>query len=68
MFAIFVNNFRSMDIDLLSRMVKELILDSDEVSLPGVGSFVTELIPATFSDQGYTINLGEQLLKVIRKL
>ena len=45
-----------MDIDLLSRMVKELILDSDEVSLPGVGSFVTELMPATFSDKGYTIN------------
>ena len=45
-----------MDIDLLSRMVKELILDSDEVSLPGVGSFVAELVPSTFSDKGYTIN------------
>ncbi len=45
-----------MDIDLLSKMVKELILDNDEVSLPGVGSFVTEIVPATFSDKGYTIN------------
>lgn len=45
-----------MDIDLLSRMVKELILDNDEVSLPGVGSFVAELVPSSFSDKGYTIN------------
>lgn len=45
-----------MDIDLLSKMVKELILDSDEVSLPGVGTFVAELVPSTFSDKGYTIN------------
>lgn len=45
-----------MDIDLLSKMVKELILDSDVVTLPGVGSFVAELIPSTFSDRGYTIN------------
>lgn len=45
-----------MDIDLLSKMVKELILDNDEVSLPGVGSFVAELVPSSFSDKGYTIN------------
>lgn len=45
-----------MDIDLLSKMVKELILDSDVVTLPGVGSFVAELVPSTFSDRGYTIN------------
>lgn len=45
-----------MDIDLLSRMVKELILDNDEVSLPGVGSFVAELVPSSFSDKGYAIN------------
>lgn len=45
-----------MDIDLLSRMVKELILDADEVSLPGIGSFVAEMVPSTFSDKGYTIN------------
>lgn len=45
-----------MDIDLLSKIVKELILDNDEVSLPGVGSFVAELVPSSFSDKGYTIN------------
>lgn len=45
-----------MDIDLLSKMVKELILDNDEVSLQGVGSFVAELVPSSFSDKGYTIN------------
>lgn len=45
-----------MDIDLLSKMVKELILDEDEVSLPGVGTFVAEMVPSVFSDKGYTIN------------
>ena len=45
-----------MDIDLLSKMVKELILDRDEVTLPGVGTFVAETVPASFSDKGYTIN------------
>ena len=37
-------------------MVGELILDNDEVSLPGVGTFVAEVMPSTFSDKGYTIN------------
>ena len=45
-----------MDIDLLSKMVKELILDQDRVVLPGLGSFVAEIVPSTFSDKGYTIN------------
>ena len=45
-----------MDIDLLSKMVKELILDNDRVVLPGLGCFVAEMVPATFSDKGYTIN------------
>lgn len=45
-----------MDIDLLSKMVKEIILDNDRVVLPGLGCFVAELVPATFSDKGYTIN------------
>lgn len=45
-----------MDINLLSRMVGELVLDNDRVSLPGVGSFLVEDVPATFSDRGYTIN------------
>ncbi|MBE6239404.1 MAG: hypothetical protein E7113_05040 [Bacteroidales bacterium] len=45
-----------MDIDLLSKMVKELILDNDKVVLPGLGCFVAETVPAYFSDKGYTIN------------
>lgn len=45
-----------MDIDLLSKMVKELILDNDKVVLPGLGCFVAEVVPAYFSDKGYTIN------------
>lgn len=45
-----------MDIDLLSKMVKELILDRDRVVLPGLGTFVAEMVPASFSDKGYTIN------------
>lgn len=45
-----------MDIDLLAKMVKKLILDGDRVVLPGLGCFVAELVPATFSDRGYTIN------------
>lgn len=45
-----------MDIDLLSKMVKELILDNDRVVLPGLGCFVAEMVPSTFSDKGYTIN------------
>ena len=45
-----------MDIDLLSKMLKELILDNDRVVLPGLGSFVAEIVPSTFSDKGYTIN------------
>ena len=45
-----------MDIDLLSKMIGELILDHDELSLPGLGTFVAEEVPASFSDRGYTVN------------
>ena len=47
---------RKMDIDLFSEIVKGLILDNDEVTLPGLGTFVSEVMPSTFSDKGYTIN------------
>lgn len=40
----------------MSRMIKELIAGHDRVSLPGIGSFVAEDIPASFSDRGFTIN------------
>ena len=45
-----------MDIALLSKMIKEIILDEDEVTLPGIGTFIAEIVPSTFSDKGYTIN------------
>ena len=40
----------------MSKMIKELILENDRVVLPGLGCFVAEMVPATFSDKGYTIN------------
>ena len=49
-------NVDFMDVDLLSKMIKELILDRDRVVLPGLGCFVAEMVPSTFSDKGYTIN------------
>jgi len=37
-------------------MVGELIVSHDQVGLPGVGTFVAEMVPASFSDKGFTIN------------
>lgn len=48
--------YSDMDIDILSRMVRELLLDHDKVSLSGLGSFVAEMAPSVISDKGYTIN------------
>ena len=31
-------------------------MDIDQVGLPGVGTFVAEMVPASFSDKGFTIN------------
>ena len=45
-----------MDIALLSKMIGELLLDHEEVGLPGLGAFMAEMVPASFSDKGYTIN------------
>jgi hypothetical protein len=45
-----------MDIALLSKMIGELLLDHEEVGLPGLGAFLAEMVPASFSDKGYTIN------------
>lgn len=45
-----------MDIDLLSKMVRQLILDNDKVFLPGIGAFYAEIVPSSFSDKGYTVN------------
>ncbi len=53
---VFIITAKEMDIDLFSNIVKDLILDNDEVTLPGLGTFVSELMPSSFSDKGYTIN------------
>lgn len=45
-----------MNIDLLSKMVKELILDNDRVVLPGFGVFTAEIVPASFSGRGNILN------------
>lgn len=37
-------------------MIKELVLENDRVSLPGLGVFVCEYVPASFSDKGFAIN------------
>ena len=45
-----------MDVVLLSRMIRDLMLDRDSLSLPGLGTFGAESMPASFSDRGFTIN------------
>lgn len=45
-----------MNTTLLSRMIKELALSNDRITLPGLGVFVAEYVPASFSDKGYVIN------------
>lgn len=45
-----------MQTELLSRMILSLIREVDEVSVPHLGTFYAELMPASFSDQGFTIN------------
>ena len=45
-----------MDIIILSSHVRDLVLDSDVVVVPGLGTFLAEVVPASFSDKGYTVN------------
>jgi len=44
-----------MDIDILAKLIREIALEHDEVSLPEVGTFFAELAPAAFSDKGYSM-------------
>ena len=37
-------------------MIGELMLETDSLSLPGIGTFTAEEMPASFSDKGYTVN------------
>lgn len=41
-----------MDVNLLSRLLKELIIDNDRIPLPGMGYFQTEPMPAFFQKTG----------------
>lgn len=56
-----------MDAALLSKLIKDIVLEKDSVSLPGLGTFVTELVPSTFSDRGYTINPPYRRLSFTQK-
>lgn len=37
-------------------MIGQLVVDYDRVSLPGVGTFYVELMPASFTDKGFSMN------------
>ena len=37
-------------------MVRDLVLQQDKVVVPGLGVFIAEFVPASFSDRGYTLN------------
>lgn len=45
-----------MDINLFSKCLKEAVLESDCVCIPGLGTFVAQLEGASFSDRGAVIN------------
>jgi len=45
-----------MNVDLLSKLIKDIVLEEDSISLPGLGTLVAEVEPASFTDKGYTIN------------
>lgn len=55
-----------MNIDLLSQMIRELILEHDSVALPGLGTFFATVVPASFSDKGFTINPPYRKLSFIQ--
>lgn len=45
-----------MEISVFSKCIKDLIVDHDQVNVPGLGIFYAELMGASFSDLGNTIN------------
>lgn len=45
-----------MDVDILAKLIKDIVLVQDGVSLSGLGTFYTEIVPSSFSDKGYTIH------------
>lgn len=44
------------DLDIFSACLRGLLLENDNVTVPGLGCFMTKLMPASFSDRGRTIN------------
>ena len=44
------------DVELFAACLRDLLLENDTVCVPGLGSFMTRLMPASFSDRGRTIN------------
>ncbi len=44
-----------MDVFLLSRLLRELIIDNERVPVPGLGYLTTEPTPANFSEDGLAI-------------
>lgn len=45
-----------MTLEQDSTKILSLILDNDEVTLPGIGTFVCKLVPAYFSSNGSVLN------------
>lgn len=45
-----------MEIGIFSKCIKDLITDLDRVGVPGLGTFIAEQVPSSFSDKGTTIN------------
>ena len=45
-----------MEINLFSKCIKELIVENDRVDVPYLGTFVAEMMPASYSDRQTTIN------------
>lgn len=57
-----------MDIELLSSLVRQHILEADEVVVPGLGAFVAQLVPASFSDRGFTVNPPYRQLSFVEEI
>ena len=44
------------------------MLDSDEVVVPGLGTFRAEVVPASFSDKGFTVNPPYRKLTFVEEI
>lgn len=45
-----------MNINLLSELLRDLVMEHDRVSLPGMGSFIAENAPSVFSDKATVLH------------